>query len=81
MSRTKSGKTLAKARFDIDGQIVRYAWRKVRKANRTISQLVPTNVSLKTTEAQQLYQVKRMITGIGNVPCSICSETEGFFFW
>ena len=56
--------------FDIDGQTFRCAWRKGRKTNRTISQLVPSNVSLRITGAQQLYQVKRMIRGIGNVPCS-----------
>ena len=46
------------------------------KANRTISQLVPSNVSLRITGAQQLYQVKRMIRGIGDVPCSTSSRTE-----
>ena len=44
MRRAKSGKTLAKARFDINGQIVLYTW---------VSQLIPSGVSLRRTEAQQ----------------------------
>ena len=31
--------------------------------------------SHKITETEQLYQVKRMIEGIGNVPCSTYSQT------
>ena len=58
-----------------DVQIVLYIWVRNRKTNRTISQLVPSAVSLRITETEQLYQVKRMIEGIGNVPCSTYSQT------
>ena len=34
-----------------------------------------TNRTIRITETEQLYQVKRMIEGIGNVPCSIYSLT------
>ena len=61
----KSGETLVDARGDTYVQIVRYTWVQVRKTNRTI----------RTTGAQQRVQVKRMIEGIGNVPCSTCSQT------
>ena len=40
-----------------------------------ISQLVPSNVSLRITGTQQLHQVKRMIGGIGNMLFSTCSQT------
>ena len=46
------------------------------EANRTISQLVPSAVSHKITEAEQLDQVKRMIRGIRHVLFSTCSQTE-----
>ena len=62
-----SGETLVEARRDADVQIVRYTWVLRRETNRTISQLVPSNVSTRITEDEQLYQVKRMIYGIGNV--------------
>ena len=52
-------------RGDTDVQIVRYTWVQERKTNRTI----------RITVAQQLYQVKWMIEGIGNVPCSTYSQT------
>ena len=39
---------------DTDVQTVRYAWRKGRKTNRTISQLVPTSVSLRKAGVEQL---------------------------
>ena len=45
MSRVKSGKTLAKARFDIDRQIVRYTSVVERKTSRSISQVDPSAVS------------------------------------
>ena len=34
-----------------------------------------TNRTIRITETEQLYQVKRMIEGIGNVPCSTYSQT------
>ena len=52
-----------KVNSDIDGQIVLYTWVWKRKTNRTISQLIPSAVSLRITGAQQLCQVKRMIGG------------------
>ena len=55
-------------------QIVRYAWRKERKTSRTISQLIPSAVSLKITGVEQLCQVKRMIGGSGNMFCSFSHE-------
>ena len=53
--------------------------------NRTIWKLIPAKVFLKIAETEQLYQVKRMIGGIGNMSFSIYSQTEkcvrskGFF--
>ena len=61
----KSGETLVDARGDTDVQIVRYIWVQGRKTNRT----------LRITGAQQRVKVNRMIEGIGNVPCSTCSQT------
>ena len=57
-----------------DVQIVLYIWVRKRKTNRTISQLVPSAVSLRITETEQLYQVKRMIEGIGNLLFSTDSQ-------
>ena len=62
----KSGETLVDVRGDTDVQIVRYTWVQGRQTNRTIRIIV----------AQQLYQVKRMIGGIGNVPCSTYCQTQ-----
>ena len=45
-----------------DVQIVRKTWRSGRT-----SQLVPSNVSSGQLKLKQLYQVKRMIRGIGNM--------------
>ena len=59
-----------------DVQVVRYTWRKERKTNRTISQLVPSAVSLRRAGVEQLHLVKRMIGGIGNMLFSIYSQTE-----
>ena len=61
----KSGETLVDARGDTDVQIVRYTWVQERKTNRTI----------RITGAQQRGQVKWMIEGIWNVPCSTYSQT------
>ena len=58
-----------------DVQVVLYIWVRKRKTNRTISQLVPSAVSFRITETEQLYQEKRIIEGIGNVPCSTYSQT------
>ena len=47
--------------------------------NRTIWLLIPAKVSLKRAETEQLFQVKRMIGGIGDMLFSICSQTENVF--
>ena len=62
----KSGETLVDVRGDTDVQIIHsLCFVLGRKTNRTI----------RITVAQQLYQVKWMIQGIGNVPCSTYSQT------
>ena len=45
------------------------------KTNRTILQLVPSEVSLVIAWAEKLYLVKRMIEGIGNVLFSSYIQT------
>ena len=60
------------ARGDTDVRIIRYAWRRRRWTNRTISQ----PVSLRTAETEQLYQGRRMIGGFGDMLFSIYSHTE-----
>ena len=51
-----------------------------RRTNRTIRWLVPSTVSLRRAGVEQLYQVKRMIGGIGDmfvsVQCSECHSDE-----
>ena len=54
-------------REDTDVPIVRYTWVSGRKTNRTTQQLIPSAVSLRRAGVEQLYQVKRMIGGIGNM--------------
>ena len=49
------------------------------EANRTIWLLIPAKVSLKRAETERLYQVKRMIGGIGDMLFSICSQTENVY--
>ena len=53
-------------------------WRREREeeTNRTLSKLIPSAVSLRIAETEQLYQAKRMIGGIGNVLLSTYSRTE-----
>ena len=63
------------ARSDTDVQIVRYAREKGRKTNRTIQQLLPSEVSLTIAGIEKLYQVKRMIRRIGNVLFSTYSQS------
>ena len=62
-------------RSDTDVQIVRYPWVSGRKTNRTILQLFPSEVSLRIAGVEQLHQVKRLISGIGNELFSNCSRT------
>ena len=61
-------------------QIVRHMWVLVAKdksTNQTIRQLIPSAVSLRRAGVEQLYQVKRMIGGIGNMFVSVqCSEGQ-----
>ena len=59
-----------------DVPIVCYTWVLRRKTNRTISQLVPSAVSLRMARGEQLYQVKRISGGLGNVLFSTYSQTE-----
>ena len=40
------------------------------------SQLIPSAVSLRIAETEQLYQAQRMFRGIGNVLLSTYSQTE-----
>ena len=54
-------------------------WRRREKreeTNRTLPQLIPSAVSLKIAETEQLYQAQRKIGGIGNVLLSTYSQTE-----
>ena len=53
--------------------------RRTGETNRTIWLLIPAKVSLKRAETEQLYQVKRMIGGIGDMLFSICSQTENVY--
>ena len=41
-----------------------------------MSQLIPSAVSLRIAETEQLYQAKRMIGGIGNLLLSTYSQTQ-----
>ena len=50
--------------------------RRRRETNRTILLLIPARASVKIFETEQLYQVKRMIVGIGDMLFSIYSQTE-----
>ena len=48
-----------------------------RKTNRTIRQLIPSAVSLRRAGVEQVYHVKRVIGGIGNMFVSVqCSESQ-----
>ena len=52
----------------------------VRKTNRTIQWLIPFAVSLWRAGVEQLYQVKRMIGGIGNMLFPIHFQTEQVYW-
>ncbi|KAI3642086.1 hypothetical protein MP228_011641 [Amoeboaphelidium protococcarum] len=68
LNRVKPEETLVEARSGTDVQIVRQIWVQGRKTNRTIQQLVPSEVSLRIAETvTQLDQVKRMIRGLGEL--------------
>ena len=49
--------------------------RRREETNRTIWLLIPAKVSLKIVKLNRLYQVKRMIGGIGDMLFSIYSQT------
>ena len=53
-------------------------WKRKRReeTNRIMSQLIPSAVSLRIAETEQLYQAQRMIGGIGNVLLSTYSRAE-----
>ena len=53
--------------------------RRTGETNRTIWVQIPAKVSLKRAETDQLYQVKRMIGGIGDMLFSICSQTGNVY--
>ena len=56
-------------------QIVRYTW--VFGCEKRMEWLIPFAVSLRRAGVEQLYQVKRMIGGIGNMFVSMqCSECQ-----
>ena len=60
-------------------QIVRCAWVLVAKdkSNHPIWRLIPSAVFLTRAGVEQLYQVKGMIGGIGNMFVSVqCSESQ-----
>ena len=44
------------------------------ETNRSMSQLIPSAVSLRIAETEQPYQAKRMIGRIGKVLLSTCSR-------
>ena len=75
LGREKLGETLVEARSGTDVQIVRQTWVQGRKTNRTIQQLVPSEVSLRIAGVEQFYQVKRMIRGLGDTLSSTYSQT------
>lgn len=77
LSRMKPEETLVEVRSGSDVQIDRPTRVQGRKTNRTIQQLVPSEVSprIAGTYFEQLYTVKRMIRGIGDETTSTYSQT------
>lgn len=78
--RSKSGETLMEDRSSSDVQIDCQNWAQGRKTNRTIQQLVPSEVSLRIAGAQKSciansYLVKRMIRGLRNEMFLTYSQT------
>ena len=66
LNRVKPEETQVEARRDSDVQIDLQIWVQGRKTNRTIQQLVPSEVSLRIAGTiMQFYQVKRMIRSLG----------------
>ena len=56
--------------------IILYVRAKEQNGNLTFKQLVSTKVSIKAAGAEQLYQVMRMIEGLGNVLSPTYTRTE-----
>ena len=75
LNRMNSEETLMEVRIDTDVQIVRHTWVQGRKTNRTIQQLVPSEVSRRIAGIAQFYHVKRMIKGIGDMMTLTYSQT------
>ena len=78
-SRTKPEEILVEVRNGTDVQIVHQIEVQRRKTNRTAEQLVPSEVSLRTAEAEkifyELHAVKLMIRGIGEIFSLAYSQT------
>ena len=60
--------------------IILYVRTKEQNGNLTFKQLVSTKVSIKAAGAEQLYQVMRMIEGLGNVLSPTYTQTEVQWF-
>ena len=74
LCRVKSGEILLEARSDTDVQIVRWIQVQGRKTNRTIQQLVPSEVSLRIARVRcKLHEVKQMIRAHGIETISVYS--------
>ena len=74
LCRVKSGEILLEARNDTDVQIVRWIHVQGRKTNRTIQQLVPSEVSLRIARVRcKLHEVKQMIRAHGIETISVYS--------
>ena len=56
--------------------VVEEGGREEKGRKRTMWLLIPAKVSLNIAQTEQLYQVKRMIGGIGDMLFSIHSQTE-----
>ena len=72
----RAGEFLVEARSNIDAQIVRYTrfLEAKDKSNHLVVDffLYVFSVKLKLNSS---HQVERMVEGIGNMPCSTCSQT------
>ncbi len=75
LCRMKSEEILMEVQSDTDVQIVRVTWVQGRKTNRTIQQLVPSEVSLRIAGDIKFCRVKLMIRGFGVFNTSAYSQT------
>ena len=71
----RAGEFLVEARSGIDAQIVRYTrfLEAKNKSNHLVADFL--NVFSLKLELNSSHRVKLMIEGIGNMPCSTCSQT------